>query len=149
MNFSKNGSPQHVSQLCTSLKAAGTGGWCSAQPVRKAGGQSCFPFLPRVWPVHPINCRQWWELEFKKKKKGKDPALRISRWPYCGKIYHKGKLAFVRDEPSVTKCSKNRGNEDKASLEKWKLKCFGSESGFINGLRGQFVFAEIAVIFHV
>lgn len=83
----------------------------------------------------------------KKKKKGKDPALRIFHWWYCRKIYHKGKLAFVRDELSVTKCSKNRGNEDKASLEKWKLKCFGSESGFINGLRGQFVFAEITVIF--
>lgn len=82
-------------------------------------------------------------------EKGKAPLPLIFCWPHCRKIYCNGKLAFVRDKLSVTKCSKNRNSEDKASLKKWKLKRFGSETGFINGLRGQFVFAEIAAIFHI
>lgn len=82
-------------------------------------------------------------------EKAKASLLLIFCWPYCRKIYRNGKLAFVRDKLSVTERSKNRDNEDKASLKKWKLKCFGSETGFINGLRGQIVFAEITGILHI
>lgn len=69
--------------------------------------------------------------------------------PSCRKIYHKCKSSFVRDKPSVTKYGKNRDNEDKASLGKWKLKYFGRKSRFINGLMQQFVFEEIAAISHI
>ena len=82
-------------------------------------------------------------------EKGEASLLLVFCWPHCRKIYRNGKLSFVRDKLAVTKCSKDRDNEDEASLKKWKLECFGSETGFINGLRGQFVFAEITVIFHI